>query len=184
MAAANFSRDVLEKFYGVIPENQRPSPPKFEIERNNFNKWFRVWKMRVPKGTKDIFMFFQTTKTQFVNVCRNEVRELKSVKVQFGLLVRFYVNRNGAVEYMTHYFKDSDPIILNQYNDDLLNQIINHFIDLVRGKIEGWSEKGSGWVVDEILEAFINVARYEPLRGGTYTLLPEKLKNKKAVLNI
>ena len=35
MAAANFSRDVLEKFYGVIPENQRPSPPegpsKFEI---------------------------------------------------------------------------------------------------------------------------------------------------------
>ena len=188
MAAANFSRDVLENFYGEIPENQRPraaaGPPIFEIERNDFNNWLRVWKMRVPKGTKDIFRFFQTAKNQFINVCRNELRELNSIKVQFGLLVRFYVNRNGVVEYMTHYFKDRDPIILNQYNADLLNHLINQFIDLVRGKIEGWSEKGSGWVLDEILQAFINVARYEPLRGGTYMPLPEKLKNKKAVLNI
>ena len=188
MAAANFSRDVLQNFYGEIPQYQRPrpaaGPSNFEIERNDFNNWLRVWKMRVPKGTKDIFRFFQTTKNQFINVCRNELRELNSIKVQFGLLVRFYVNRNGVVEYMTHYFKDRDPIILNQYNADLLNHLINQFIDLVRGKIEGWSEKGSGWVLDEILQAFINVARYEPLRGGTYMPLPEKLKNKKAVLNI
>ena len=65
MAAANFSRDVLENFYGEIPENHRPraaaGPPIFEIERNDFNNWLRVWKMRVPKGTKDIFRFFQTT---------------------------------------------------------------------------------------------------------------------------
>ena len=188
MAAANFSRDVLENFYGEIPQYQRPRPAAgpltFEIERNNFNNWLRVWKMRVPKDTKDIFRFFQTTKNQFVNVCRNEVRELNSVKVQFGLLVRFYVNRNGAVEYMTHYFKDTEPTVLNQYNADLLNHLINQFIDHVRGQIEGWSERGSGWVVDEILEAFINVARYNPLRGGTYMALPDLLKRKKAIINV
>ena len=184
MAAANFSRGVLETFYGEIPQNQRlrppAGPPTFEIERNNFNNWLRVWKMRVPSGTKDIFRFFQRTKNQFVNVCRNEVRELNTVKVQFGLLVRFYVERNGEVEHMVHYFKDREPTVLNQYNADLLNQFIDH----VRGKIEGWSERGSGWVVDEILQAFINVARYNPLRDGTYMPLPETLKNKKAVLNI
>ena len=140
--------------------------------------------MKVPKGTKDIFRFFQTTKNQFVDVCRNEVRELNSIKVQFGLLVRFYVKRNGMAEYMTHYFKDTETTILNQYNADLLNQIIDQFIDLVRGKIEGWSERGSGWVVDEILEAFINVARYNPLRGGTYMALPDLLKTKKAIINV
>ena len=46
MAAANFSRDVLENFYGEIPENQRPrpaaGPSTFEIERNDFNNWLRV----------------------------------------------------------------------------------------------------------------------------------------------
>ena len=39
-------------------------------------------------------------------------------------------------------------------------------------------------MVDEILEPFINVAWYQPLRGGSYIPLSEKLKNKKAVLNI
>ena len=44
MAAANFSRDVLEMFYGPIEEKQRLRPPispnirgEFEIVRNNFN---------------------------------------------------------------------------------------------------------------------------------------------------
>ena len=54
----------------------------------------------------------------------------------------------------------------------------------MRGQIEGWSERGSGWVVDEILEAFINVARNNPLRGGTYMPLPDKLKSKKAIINV
>ena len=38
--------------------------------------------------------------------------------------------------------------------------------------------------MDKILEAFINVAQYQPLRGGSYMVLPTKLKNEKAILNI
>ena len=37
---------------------------------------------------------------------------------------------------------------------------------------------------DEILEAFINVAQYRPLRGGSYMDLPKKLKNKNAIINV
>ena len=65
MAAANFSRDVLEMFYGPIDKNQSLIPPispnirgEFEIVRNNFNEWFRVWKMRAKKNNKDLFNFF------------------------------------------------------------------------------------------------------------------------------
>ena len=39
-------------------------------------------------------------------------------------------------------------------------------------------------MIDEILEAFINVAQYQPLRGGTYMPLPKKLQNKKAIINV
>ena len=98
MAAANFSRDVLEMFYGPIEENQRPVAPisptimgEFEIVRNNFNQWLLVWKMRATKNNKDLFKFFQKTKNSFINVCMNEVETLKSVKIQFGLVVRFYM---------------------------------------------------------------------------------------------
>ena len=63
MAAPNFSRDFLEMFYGPISQEvqQRlrlPIRPSrrfdFEIVRNNFGEWLRVWKMRVPGGNRDL----------------------------------------------------------------------------------------------------------------------------------
>ena len=76
------------------------------------------------------------------------------------------------------------PLILNENNIDILNPLLNQFIDEVKVEIEAWSERGSGWIMDKILEAFINVAQYRSLRGGSYMVLPTKLKNKKAILNI
>ena len=191
MAAANFSRDVLEMFYGEnnnqegLPQPIRPHIRLgFEIARSEFNDWLRVWKMRVPEGNKDIFKFFQETKSSFIHVTREEAQDLGSAKVQFGLLVRFSVNRNEEVEHMEHYFNRMKPIVINEHNIDTLNHVFNQFVEEVRGEIEAWSERGSGWIVDEILEAFINVARHQPLRGGTYMPLPEKLKNKKAIINV
>ena len=106
MAAANFSRDVLEMFHGPIEENQRlrdpisPSIGGFEIARNNFNEWLRVWKMRATNNNKDLFKFFQSTKKSFIDVCKNEVETLKSVKIQLSLLVRFHMIRDEKVEQM------------------------------------------------------------------------------------
>ena len=89
MAAANFSSNVLEMFYGPIlnEDNERlraPISPSIrgscEIARNNFNQWLRVWKMRATKANKDIFKFFQKTKNLFINVFMNEVETLKSEK--------------------------------------------------------------------------------------------------------
>ena len=161
MAAANFSRDVLEMFYGPIEENQRliaPISPSirgdFEIVRNNFNEWLRVWKMRVTNNNKDLFKFFQKTKKSFINVCTNEVETLKSVKIQFGLVVRFYMIRDEKLQQMDHYFNRMQPVILNEHNADTLNHLLNQFIDEVKGEIEAWSQRGSGWIMDEILEAF------------------------------
>ena len=49
----------------------------------------------VPGGNRDILKFFQKTKSRFEDVCREEVKELRSVKIQFGLLVSFYIKRSS-----------------------------------------------------------------------------------------
>ena len=191
MSAANFSRDVLEMFYGPIGDKQTlPNPiyPNviggFEIARNNFREWMRIWKTEATKNNKDLFKFFQKTKNNFINVCEKEVEAIKSVKVKFSLNVAFHINRDGKKEEMNHYFDRMQPVILNEHNKDIIKPLLNQFIDQVKGEIEAWSERGSGWIMDEILEAYINVGRYQPMRGGSYMQLPAKLKNKKAVLNI
>ena len=128
MAAAHFSRDVLEMFYGSI-SNEDQQPPRlpirprrrldsFEIVRNNFNEWLRVWRMGVPAGNRDLLKFLQKTKTRFMDVCESEVRTLKSVKIQFSLLLSFSMNRNEEVEHMRHYFNRMQPIVLNEHNID------------------------------------------------------------------
>ena len=75
MAAASFSRDVLEMFYGSIlnEEKQRLRAPisssirgGFEIARNSFNQWLRVWKLQATKDNEDIFKFFQK-KQKFIH---------------------------------------------------------------------------------------------------------------------
>ena len=76
--------------------------------------------------------------------------------------------RDEKVEEMDHYFNRMRPVILNEHNMDILTPTLNQFIDEVKGEIEAWSERGSGWKMDKILEAFINVARYQPTRGGSY----------------
>ena len=60
----------------------------------------------------------------------------------------------------------------------------DNIIDEVKGEIEAWSERGSGWIMGRILEAFINIARYRPMRGGSYMPLPKRLQNKKAIINV
>ena len=96
----------------------------------------------------------------------------------------FYTTRDEKVEEMNHYFDRVKPVIFNEHNKDILKPLLNQFIDEVKGEIEAWSERGSGWMMDKILEAFINVARYQPMRGGSYMPLPKKLQNKKAIINV
>ena len=70
-------------------------------------------------------------------------------------------------EEMNHYFNRVQPVILNEHNIDILKPLLNQFIDEVKGEVEAWSERGSGWIIDKILEAFINVAQYQP-HGAAY----------------
>jgi len=43
---------------------------------------------------------------------------------------------------------------------------------------------GSGWEVERITIAYVNVAHYQPLWGGTYLPLPAYLAKKKAIINV
>ena len=44
--------------------------------------------------------------------------------------------------------------------------------------------RGSGWVVDRVEVLWLNIARYQPLRGGSYISLLAVVRLKKAVVNV
>ena len=111
MAAARYSADVLQIFYGRInPEEnaslQRLILPQeednvFVLAQNNFEEWLRVWRMDIPERktfSKDLFKFARETKTKFAVLVEKEIKTLGSVKVSFVLSVDFSIERNGEIK--------------------------------------------------------------------------------------
>ncbi|KAL9963725.1 hypothetical protein ACROYT_G027259 [Oculina patagonica] len=191
MAAASYSQEVLQALIKEIREFQR-KPQRNEtslLAQSDFNEWLRVWKMTIPdseSASKDLFAFQKKTKVKFIDLVNNEIQDLKSLKISFGLQIKFTKEnfQTGKTEEMEHYFKEKEPHVFNEHNKQQIKQEFDRFIEIVKGQIEAWSERGSGWVLERIMAAYVNVARYQPLRGGTYLPLPDNLAKKKAIINV
>ena len=199
MAAARFSSNVLQTFYSPITREENRNLPQplqpervpvrdgFKISQSNFQEWLRVWIMNVSQtnpNNKDIYMFKNANKEKYTNLIEQEILKLGSVKVSFGLKVNFEIERNGETQEMSHYFKEDQPHVFTRYDKEQIEQKYEEFMGRIKGEIENWSLQGSGWEIESIELAYVNVAKYQPLRGGTYLPLPADLAKKKAIINV
>ena len=95
-------------FYGPITREQNRNLPQplepelvvlcevFNISQNNFQEWLRVWIMIVSKtnpNNKDLLMFARENKAKFTDLVKQEILKLNSVKVSFGLQVKFSIEK-------------------------------------------------------------------------------------------
>ena len=61
---------------------------------------------------------------------------------------------------------------------------LNQAFPTIQETLEKWTQRGSGWVVDRVEVLWLDIARYQPLRGGCYIPLPAAVRLKKAVVNV
>ena len=182
--AAAYNSYILNTIFG--PEGEIIHD-RFKISQTNFQQWLRVWIMDISitnPNNKDIFMFRDENKEKYIDLIQSEVKNLGSIKVSFGLKVNFQTERNGELQEMSHYFKEDQPHVFTTKDREPIEEKYEEFMDRIRGEIENWSAQGSGWDIESIELAYINVAKYVPLRGGSYLPLPAKLANKKAIVNV
>ena len=200
MSAQDYTSEVLRKFYGPIAEQENAGLPQplipeaIEVDdvfilsrRDNFREWLCVWKMVVSEENpynNDLLAFARVNKEKFTTVVKNEIEALRGVKVSFGLKAKFSIERNGEIQTMEHYFYEKNPHVFVRPDKGIIKSEFQDYIQNVKGEIEYWSTHGSGWVLERIMLAYVNIARYQALRGGTFLELPTKLKNKKVVINV
>lgn len=54
----------------------------------------------------------------------------------------------------------------------------------IMARIGKWINQGSSYVIDGVSEHYINVVKYDPLRGNSYIPLPPELQNpEKGLIN-
>ena len=61
---------------------------------------------------------------------------------------------------------------------------LNQAFPRIQETLEKWTQRGSGWVVDQVEVLWLDIARYQPLRGGSYIPLPAVVRLKKTVVNV
>ena len=92
--------------------------------------------------------FARKTKARFPNLIENEIASLRSIKTQFGLLVKFSIIRDNETILGPLFLSDRPTSIFNKNYEATIEDM---FIP--------WSQSGSGWVIEVFsLEAFLNVA--------------------------
>ena len=88
---------------------------------------------------------------------------------------------DGTV-YSEPYFSSHAMTVTNK--DEILKKIELAEEGILK-RIAVCLSEGSQWVIDRILNHYINVASYIPLRGNSYLPLPVELRNsKKGLINL
>ena len=107
---------------------------------------------------------------QIHNKLIEELRALNGVKLQLALKVRLRKeNPDGNEEYTGPVLRKSRRLSFKRTRYK------------IQETLEKWTQRGSGWVVDGV---WLDIAGYQPLRGGNYIPLPVALRNKKADINV
>ena len=88
---------------------------------------------------------------------------------------------DGKTKVQTPYFS-SKPFVIVRPED--IDEAIDKCHQAIDAQIEKWTCQGSGWVVTRVLCLYVNIAKYQPLKGSSYVELPKYLQTKKAIINV
>ena len=144
------------------------------------------YKMVVPDyyPLRDLNKFFQENKSAFYERLAREITELGPIKVTISFLQGFSMEREGGRVEMEHFFWNRQPIIISNHEQLREEGILERLVDSYKEEIARWQEMGSGWVEEGIKIAYLEVNKYEPIRGGSFIPTPSKLRNKQAIINV
>ena len=65
-----------------------------------------------------------------------------------------------------------------------IKKIIKGITDSFVNSIDTFSSNGSGWYFKEVVKLEIHTVEFNPTKGSSYIDLPDRIKNKKAIVNI
>ena len=175
--------DYQEELLGLFEE---PKELTFRQTPWALGSFLRGWQMDVPQGhpqSADPRTFLDSVEPQIREKLEEELEALGGgLKFQLALKVELVkVNPDGSEEFMEPIIRHQQEAVLQK--NEIKAALEESFPRLLE-TLEKWTQRGSGWMVVQVRTFWLDIARYQPLRGGSYIPLPPELKSKKAVVNV
>ena len=134
------------------------------------------------RNDKDPLIQMQNTRKGVERQLSILLNEMKGLKYVETLKVTFEkISFNMIVE-KSAYFNSASQTIINQVG---ISESLKISSENIINKIAQWISEGSGWTVKEINDHYLNIAKYEPMKGSSYIQLPKELRNSaKGLINM
>ena len=135
---------------------------------------------------RDPRMLFATSQNSFTKKLAQLLNQKGSYKGYLTLRVelkkRILQDGEEAYEFAQPYFNSTTRTILNEFD---IKDFYDQAVEEILNRIARWISKGSGWVIERILNFYLNIVSYVPLKGRSYIPLPEELRHhRKGLINL
>ena len=134
------------------------------------------------RNDKDPLIQMQNTRKGVERQLSILLNEMKGLKYVETLKVTFENISSDVIIEKSAYFNSASQTIINQVG---ISESLKISSENIINKIAQWISEGSGWTVKEINDHYLNIAKYEPMKGSSYIQLPEELRNSaKGLINM
>ena len=119
------------------------------------------------------------TKSASRNKSKDLLTKLKGFKFVAILVLEFEkIDSHYETKYSTFYLSSKAETIINKnYIDGVFESVYTKIISIIRISLG----KGSGWIIDSVVNHKINILKYRPLSGSNYIKLPKELDPSRKV---
>ena len=134
------------------------------------------------KNNKDPLVQLQNTRKAAAFHISSILTSMKGLKFVESLRVTFTKISDGETINKTVYFFSQPQTIINNTE---INESLESSKQNILNKIAVWISEGSGWTVESVDNQYLNVVKYEPIKGSSYIKLPQELiHSSKGLINM
>ena len=166
------------------PRTKKPVPsPRTKIEQvnNALNGYTKSFEIGI-KHNKDPLVQLQNTRKALEHHIISILTSMKGLKFVETLMMTFTKTSDSGIVYKTAYFNGAAQTIVNNPEvTESLQSSQQHILN----KIAQWVSEGSGWTIQSVDNHYLNIVKYQPLKGSSYIELPDELRNSaKGLINM
>ena len=160
-----------------------PEPRTIIQETNKALKGFtKSYEINI-KNSKDPLMQLQNTRKAVAIHIKKILKSMKGLKFVETLRVTFEKQLGREEKIMKTAYFNSQPQTIT--NDTQIELALSLSKQVTLNKIAVWISEGSGWTVQSVDNHYLNVVKYEPMKGSSYIKLPTELRNSaKGLINM
>ena len=166
------------------PRTKKPVPlprTKIEILNKALKGYTKSYEISI-KNNKDPLMQLQNTRKAVAYHIISVFKLMKGLKFVETLRVTFIKTSDSEIVYKTAYFNSSPQTIINNVE---ITESLQMSKQNILNKVAEWISEGSGWTIQSVDNHYLNVIKYEPMKGSSYIKLPTELRNSaKGLINI